>query len=278
MLGSTLKRLACLALLILAVAAVAPNAAAQELAPSRPAALAASDFLEDLVASIERDDKLGVMGALSQGLPVDVMDSNGNTMLMHAAKGGRVKVTQFLLDSGADPNIMAVNGATSLMLAVNGGHAGTVAVLLKMNADPNLRGTGVPPTLTYAAAADNTEIMQMLIKAGAKLKALDLKGYNALEFAFLNKRAASINFLRPIYRAKATRIELLPSHFVKAITEKNDDALIRALSLGFDPNRSVNGKLPLDIAKRAGYQKGVALLIHAGATEKKETVAMIKRP
>lgn len=277
MLGSTLKRCSCLALLLLTFTATVSTAVAQELVNSRSAA-AASDFLEDLVASIERDDKLGVMRALSQGLPVDVMDSNGNTMLMHAAKGGRVKVTQYLLDSGADPNIMAVNGATSLMLAVSGGHVSTVVALLKMNADPNLRGPGVPPTLTYAAAVGNVEILQLLITAGAQLNGLDQKGYNALEFAFLNKRSASVNFLRPIYRAKATRFDLSPANFARAIAEKNDDAMIRALALGIDPNRAINGKTPLDIARRAGYDKGVALLIHAGAVENKDVVALNKRP
>jgi ankyrin repeat protein len=277
MLGSALKRCSCLALLIFTIAAVVSTTFAQELTSSRAAAAAANDFLEDLVASIERDDKLGVMRALSQGLPVDVMDSNGNTMLMHAAKGGRVKVTKYLLDSGADPNIMTMSGATSLMLAVQGGHVSTVAALVKMHADPNLRGPGVPPTLTYGAAVGNAEIMQMLIQAGAQLKALDQRGFNALEFAFLNKRSASVNFLRPIYRAKAAPVDLSPANFAKAISEKNDDAMIRALALGIDPNRAINGKAPIEIAKQARFEKGVALLIHAGAVEKKEAVAVNKQ-
>lgn len=273
MLAFTLKRFAYAALLTFIVLAAASVSIAQVLAPTKPAASAANEFLSDLTSSIERDDKLGVMRALSQGFPLDVMDSNGNTMLIQAAKGGRVKVTQYLLDSGADPNIMATNGATALMFAVNAGHASTVAALLKMNADPNLRDTNVPPALTFAAANGNTEIMQMLIKAGSKLTALDPKGYNALEFAFLNKKSVSVDFLRPIYRAKAASLDLSPVNFARAINEKNDDAIIRALALGFDPNRAINGKLPIEIAKQAGYEKGVALLIHAGASDKKDMVA-----
>jgi ankyrin repeat protein len=277
MFGSTLKRYSCLALLILTTSAAPTVVSAQTLVPTKPAASAANEFLADLIASIERDDKLGVMRALSQGFPLDVMDSNGNTMLIQAAKGGRVKVTQYLLDSGADPNIMATNGATPLIFAVNGGHASTVAALLKMNADPNLRDRIVPPALTFAAANGNTEIMQMLIKAGATLNALDQKGYNALEFAFLNQKSVSLNFLRPVYRSKAAALELSPANFARAIAEKNDDAIIRALALGFDPNRTINGKTPLEIAKQAGYEKGISLLIHAGATETKETVAANKQ-
>lgn len=277
MIGFPLKRYSCLALLVLTISAAVSASFAQQLVPAQPAGSFAAEFLDDLVASIERDDKLGVMRALSQGFPTDVMDSNGNTMLIQAAKGGRVKVTQLLLDSGADPNIMAANGATPLMFAVNGGHVSTVAALLKMNADPNLRGPGIPPTLTFAAANGNSEIMQMLIKSGAKINARDLKGYNALEFAFLNKKAASVSFLRPIYRAVAPNRDIAPASFVKAIAEQNEYALIRALALGFNPNRVINGKVPIEIAKQAGYEKGVALLIHAGATDKKEMLALKQR-
>jgi uncharacterized protein len=274
MLGFTVKRYAFPALLILiSILAVSESFSAQQLAPAKPDVSEAHILLDDLVAAIDRDDKLGVMLALSQGFPTDVMDSNGSTMLMQAAKGGKVKVATLLLDSGADPNMIAMNGATALMLAVNAGHVATVNALLQMNADPNLRGPGLPPALTFAAANGNAEIMRALIKAGAKLNARDQKGYNALEFAFLNKKTASLRFLRPLYRAKASRYDLSPANFAKAISEKNDDAVIRALALGFDPNRAVAGKLPVEIAKRAGNDIGFALLIHAGARVKKETVA-----
>jgi ankyrin repeat protein len=116
--------------------------------------------------------------------------------------------------------------------------------------------------------------MQMLIKAGAKLEALDQKGYNALEFSFLNKRTASVGFLRPLYRARAKPHDLSVGNLQRAITEKNDDAMIRALALGLDPNKTIDGKFPVDIAAQAGYDTGVALLIHAGAVIKKATLAL----
>ena len=277
MLGFTLKRCSCVALFIFLLSTFAHVARSQELAPTESITPAATMFLDDLVASIDRDDKLGVMLALSQGLPADVMDSHGSTMLMQAAKGGKVKVATLLLDSGADPNLIATNGVTALMLAVNGGHASTVNALLKMNADPNLRGPGLPPALTFAAANGNAEIMRALIRAGAKLNAIDQRGYNALEFAFLNKKAASLGLLRPLYRSKSTRFDLSPTTFAKAIAEKNEDAVIRALALGFDPNRPIAGKLPIEIARQAGYDKGVALLIHAGAAVQKEAVSVKTR-
>jgi hypothetical protein len=232
--------------------------------------------LDDLVSSIDRDDKLGVMFVLSQGFPIDAMDSNGTTLLMQAAQGGRSKVTQLLLDSGADPNLIALNGATALMLAANAGQTTTVRSLLSMHADPNLRGPGVPPALTFAVANGNVEVIQTLVKAGANLTALDQKGYNALEFAFLNKKAGPLKVLRPIYRAKAARADLLPVKLATAIRGKDFDAMVRLLALGFDPNRPIAGKLPLELTEQAGFEKGTALLIHAGASELEKLVAKAK--
>ena len=233
-------------------------------------------LLDDLVSAIDRDDKLGVMLVISQGFPADVMDSNGSTMLMQAAKGGKVKVAQFLLDSGADPNMIADNGATALMLAVNAGHLSTVQALLAGKADPNLRGPGVPPALTFAVAKGDIGIIQALIKSGASLNARDQKGYNALEFAFLNKSAPVLKYLRPFYRAKATRLDLSAVKLGKAIAEKDLDSMIGSLALGFNPNHLIGGKLPLELAKRAGYDKGVALLIHAGARSKTDLITAAK--
>lgn len=221
--------------------------------------------LDDLVAAIDRDDKLGVMLVLSQGFPADVTDANGSTMLMQAAKGGKVKVAQYLLDTGADPNIIAANGATALILAINGGHVSTVKALLAMKADPNLRGTNIPSALTFAVANGDKEIIQALVGSKADLRAVDQKGYNALEFAFLNKRTAALEYLRPIYRSNASRYDLLPSRLADAIRSKDLNMMIRYLALGFDPNRPIEGHLPMQIAKQVGFEKGLALLEHAGA-------------
>ena len=221
--------------------------------------------LDDLVAAIERDDKLGVMLVLSQGFPADVTDSNGSTMLMQAAKGGKVKVAQYLLDSGANPNIVAANGATALIFAVNGGHVSIVKALLAMKADPNLRGSSVPSALTFAVANGNTEIIQALVGSKADLRAVDQKGYNALEFAFLNKKTIALEYLRPIYRSNTTRSDLMPVRLADAIRSKDLNLMIRYLSLGFDPNRPIDGQLPMQIAKQVGFEKGLALLEHAGA-------------
>ena len=259
----TLRRRSAFVLMLLFILVGAAASSAQPADPGRDTNI----VLDDLVAAIDRDDKLGVMLVISQGFPPDVTESNGGTLLMQAAKGGKVKVAQYLLDSGADPNIVSTNGATALILAVNGGHAGTVKALLRMKADPNLRGGNIPPALIFAAANENIEMLQALVRSKADVKAVDGRGYNALEYAFLNKKAAALEFLRPIYKSEADRRDLLPARLGEAIVNKDLNSMIRCLALGFDPNRLIGGKSPMAIAKQAGFEKGRELLIYAGAAD-----------
>ncbi|MFL6466741.1 MAG: ankyrin repeat domain-containing protein [Pyrinomonadaceae bacterium] len=272
MLGFTLKRNPFPALLLLiSIIGLSRTTTAQQSDTTRPNSSETNILLDDLVAAIDRDDKLEVMRVLSNGFPANVTDSKGSTMLMQAAKGGKVNVATLLLDSGADPNLVASNGATALMLAVSGGHSSTVRALLSNGADPNIHGSGMPAALTYATAVDNAEILSALVNAGADLSTKDQRGYDALEFAFLNKKSAALKFLRPLYMDRESLAGVKSDKFSQAILEKNDAVLIRWLALGSDPVALIDKQMPLELAIAGGYGTGVALLVHAGANVNQTT-------
>jgi len=259
MLGFTLKRYSCYAFILLTI-----SFAHQIGRPQSPETKKAEDIiLDQLIAAIDKDDRVLLLEALSTGFPTDVVDSNGGTLLMQAARAGKLNALRTLLQADADPNAIATNGVTALLLAINGEHVETVKSLLANGADPNLHGSSLPSALTYAAASDNSLMISALIKAGADLNTKDQRGYDALEFAFLNKKSAALKVLRPIYRQRENSIT--NEEFSRAIRSRNETLLIRSLALGFDPVAAIGGKMPLEIAIASGYSKGVALLVHAGA-------------
>lgn len=261
MLGFTLKRCSCYVFILLTIFFAHQIGRAQS--AENPAKKTEDIILDQLIAAIDKDDRALLLEALATGFPTDVVDSNGGTLLMQAARAGKINALRTLLQADADPNVVAANGVTALLLAVNGEHLENVKVLIQNGADVNLRGPGLPSALTYAAASENTGIISALIEAGADLSAKDQRGYDPLEFAFLNKKPAALKLLRPIYLSKGSSVS--PETFAAAITAKDDALLIRSLALGFDPVAAIEGKMPLEIAIESGYGNGIALLVHAGA-------------
>lgn len=66
---------------------------------------------------------------LDAGLPVNLTNEEGNTLLMLAAYSGQAEVAQLLLSRGADPTRQDASGNTPLIAAVMMGAPRTVSRL-----------------------------------------------------------------------------------------------------------------------------------------------------
>lgn len=85
---------------------------------------------------------------LGHGVPVDLTDAQGNTLLMLAAYHGHAETAQALVAAGADLDRLNDRGQSPLAGAVFKGEDDVVRVLLDTGADPD-RGT---PTARATAA------------------------------------------------------------------------------------------------------------------------------
>lgn len=78
---------------------------------------------------------------VGHGLPVNVTDSDANTLLMLAAYHGRAATVRALLDHGADPDARNARDQSPIAGALFKGADDVVAVLLEAGADLD---AGVP--------------------------------------------------------------------------------------------------------------------------------------
>ncbi|MCX2731079.1 ankyrin repeat domain-containing protein [Saccharopolyspora sp. NFXS83] len=85
---------------------------------------------------------------VGHGLPVDVTDSDANTLLMLAAYHGHAATVRALLDQGADPDLRNARDQSPIAGALFKGADDVVAVLREAGADLDA-GT---PTARAAAA------------------------------------------------------------------------------------------------------------------------------
>lgn len=110
-----------------------------------PDVVALAHRMFDLARDGEGDTLLAYVEA---GVPVDLTDPDGNTLLMLASYHGHADVVQRLLDTGADVNRLNDRGQSPLAGAIFKGEDLVVSLLLGAGADPDV---GTPSARATAA-------------------------------------------------------------------------------------------------------------------------------
>lgn len=125
-----------------------------------PAAVELAYRLFDLARAGAADELLPYFEA---GVPVDLTDAAGNTVLMLAAYHGHGAVVRSLAALGADVDRANDRGQTPLAGAVFKGELEVVEVLLEAGADPAL---GTPSAIETARFFGKDELVKRLSLRG----------------------------------------------------------------------------------------------------------------
>jgi ankyrin repeat protein len=190
----------------------------------------------------------------------------GMTALMFAASSffasDRHLVAKQLVTAGADVNQQGAGGKTAMMCAALAGvgYRTCVETLISAGADLDVRDDRGHTVLTLVAAAENYQMFNLLLQAGASTEGLE-----SIQLI----QAATIGNLDRVQSLLSTRVNLdldrgaAIGNAAAAGHTQVVDLLIRA---GAHVNLSNNsGFTPISSAAHAGYLEIVRLLIAAGA-------------
>ena len=118
------------------------------------------------------------------GANADAANDFRMTPLVQACTNGSAEFVGLLLKSGANPNTPIGTGETPLMTCARTGSADAVRMLLVHGADANAKEPNQNQTaLMWAAAQQHSKVLQILIEAGADLRAHTKSGFTSLHFA-----------------------------------------------------------------------------------------------
>lgn len=136
--------------------------------------------------SLHQDIQYGSYSALSkhleEGVSMVERNASGLTPLHAALASGKPRMALDLIRHGADIDARTPKGFTALTLAIRGDHREVIDLLLERRAVIEFQSTG-PSPLFEAIVANNGDVFDRLIRAGAKVDRRDDDGRTALHYA-----------------------------------------------------------------------------------------------
>lgn len=123
-------------------------------------------------------------------------------MALEFARAGEVADLERMLAAGLPPNLSDHTGNSLLMLAAYHGHAACAAMLLRRGAGVDRRNDRGQTPLGGAAFKGNLEVVRLLVDAGADLDADNGAGATPLVFAAVFGRHAVVDLLRAAQRGR----------------------------------------------------------------------------
>ncbi|XP_078667214.1 uncharacterized protein LOC144909035 [Branchiostoma floridae x Branchiostoma belcheri] len=226
------------------------------------------DALLRITAWTGDEDKVKTL--LQAGVQVNTENSEGETPLWDAVKGGHSSIVRLLLQEGADPGAGASTdsgmGQTCLQLAAEGGNAEVVSILTEAGADLDQADDEGRTALYLAAKEGHVEIVSILSQAGADLNKAAEMGMTPLWVAAERGHAEAVSILTQAgadlnkaddegFTPLSTAAEMGHVEVVSILTQAGAD-----LDKVDDWERT-----PLWVAAEKGHVEVVSILIQAGA-------------
>ena len=123
------------------------------------------------------------------GADVGAKNKNGGTPLMHAAVGGDLDIVNLLLREGAEVNERASNGWSALMLASAKGFSQIVKRLIQVNGELNSRDIFGWTPLMHAVEQNRMNVIELLVSTSdSHIDNRNIDGVTALH------RAAALGY------------------------------------------------------------------------------------
>ena len=144
-----------------------------------------------LISAASENDVNSLRAVIERVSDADVRDEVGDTALMHAHSGHRVRINR----SGADVNASNHEAAMALILSAAACENEVVRELLHVGADVHAATELGETAIVRAAATGGTETISTLLDAGANINDLTRRGITPLIAAISNWRMDAVRVL-----------------------------------------------------------------------------------
>jgi ankyrin repeat protein len=135
---------------------------------------------------------------LAAGLPVDLCNERGDSLLRLASFHGHLGATLLLLEHKADPERVNDRGQTVLAGVAFRGDVAAAQLLLDYGARVDGTGTDGKTALMIAAMFDQLEVLKLLLARGATPGLQDARECTALDYALATGARGAASWLEQL--------------------------------------------------------------------------------
>ena len=140
-------------------------------------------FAQEVFQLARTGDASTLARLLAKGLPPNMSNHKGDTLLMLAAYHGHVEATRVLLESGAEPDRYNDMAQTPLGASAYKGYLPIVELLLAHGAQPDFAPPGGKTPVMFAAMFNRLDILKFLMTQGIDVHRRSSEGLTALDLA-----------------------------------------------------------------------------------------------
>ncbi|RZI78293.1 MAG: ankyrin repeat domain-containing protein [Variovorax sp.] len=141
------------------------------------------DFAQEVFQLARTGEGQTLARLLAKGLPPNMSNHKGDTLLMLAAYHGHVEATRVLLEAGAEPDRYNDMAQTPLGASIYKGYQSIVELLLSHGAEPDFAPPGGKTPLMFAAMFNRLEILKFLMTRDVDVNKKSSEGLTALDLA-----------------------------------------------------------------------------------------------
>jgi hypothetical protein len=156
--------------------------------------------IEDKIVNVINSGNLNLLKKIfeeNNDLDINFQRNNGWTYLHYSVAQGENKITDFLLENGANPDIKNHINNYPLNYAVKYENIEIVKLLLEYHADVNIVDCHGFSPIFKTIEKNNLEIFKLLLKMGADIK-MKCNGFSVLDFAKEHKKGKIIKYIKDI--------------------------------------------------------------------------------
>lgn len=126
---------------------------------------------------------------------VNINSDRGFSPLFYAVSANDLRVTQILLNKGADPDLRNIYSHSPLFIASEKGNSNMIMALLNYGANVDLQDQVGRTSIMIAASKGQVEATKLLIDHSENISIIDHGGNTALHYAYHSAKKEIIEYL-----------------------------------------------------------------------------------